>query len=222
MSDPTRKLPTTTLGVQRMISMIYSGVIDYYYEEEMIIQLRRIGQVTRGLIMEKVYLPAFLDFFRWYVCLCNKLGFKLDDVLWNKYPGVCPYCLERICKGFSRGIQLESLSRHRSQTGKPRSIRGWQRLIARIYGQVNSTRSPEYLFERLREEVNEAAELAQAPISEQNLEPLSLEMADIGAWFLGTATRLGIDLESGFLSRYNWKCPSCNEIPCFRSTRECG
>ncbi|MDP2720714.1 MAG: hypothetical protein Q8O75_02115 [bacterium] len=222
MANSFRPLPTTTLGVQRMISSIYSMGPDSY-TEEMVAGLRRLAQAARGRSKEEIYLPALLDFFRWYVCLCNKLGYKLDDVLWYKYPGVCPYCGGERCSGKydSKEPNPALFPGLMSRRGKPRTIRGWQRLIAKIYGQRNSTQVVEYLFERLRGEVDEAMEFADDPLSEQYQEPFSLEMADIGAWFFSIVTRLEIDLENEFLSRYPWKCPGCDSIPCFLLTSEC-
>lgn len=213
-----RSIPKSLPAFQGMIFRIYHNrVVDSFCGAGEIIPVLYglLGHIAQAVEKKRDARVYVLDLFRWYVCLCNLLGLNLRTTLWNKYPGGCPYCLASSCGGHgSRKLQMEPLKRLRGQKGKPRTIRGWQRLFERVFSRVNARRSWAYIIARLLEEITEAADLLREPLSPSGDEARELEMADVGAWIFGLATFLEVELEAELLQRFPWSCPDCEEIPC--------
>jgi NTP pyrophosphatase (non-canonical NTP hydrolase) len=204
---PARAFPETLPGFQGMVFRIFGNHIDtYYLPEETILVLRDyVGRVEQAIENGEDPNIYVLDLFRWFICLCNQLGLSLRTALWNKYPGVCPYCRVSSCSGHGpRKLQMELLKGLREQKGKPRTIRGWQRLFERVFSRINARRGRSYIIIRLLEEISEAADLLREPLSPLDDEARELEIADVGAWVFGLATFLDIELEPELLQRFPW------------------
>jgi diguanylate cyclase (GGDEF)-like protein len=173
--------------------------------------------------------------FGWYCALANRLEINLDETLWEKYPGVCPRCLERVCDceeppaiiDAERLAEIALLKGHE----RPISLRQWQTQFAFTYrgpsGKLDVAASRERLalvFSRIAEELGEVAEaiLLDRCIDHDVELVIRNEMADLGAWIFALANNLqyvdttssGITLADITWELYQGKCHRCKEIPC--------
>jgi len=170
--------------------------------------------------------------FSWYCSLVTKsqINNSLSDVVWKKYPRVCPYCLSAPCKCM---IQKKSLNDNRYQieqrakdtNNKPLSLNDWQTMFSEIYPRDPQGFDQKSNFTHLVEELGEASEAYRfryfVPISLEN------ELADVLSWIIGMANLLDSRARDGSLysySRYRLaeqvflqypaKCLRCNSSPC--------
>ena len=115
------------------------------------------GKRKKGVTPEE-FLPKALA---WWFALCGKVGVRdIEDMLWAKFPYVCPYCHqephnESMCK--EKKAEVGQLDWHvLKQIGeknidkKPRKLGDWQRMFEAIYPKTAATRLQN--FSRLSEE----------------------------------------------------------------------
>ena len=62
--------------------------------------------------------------------------------------------------------------------------------------------------------VDEVAELGEELKKANDREATEKEFADVIAWLASLANIMGIDLEKAAISKYNYKCPKCQQAPC--------
>lgn len=114
----------------------------------------------------------------WVLGFANRTRKKLEDVVWRKYPYVCPYCrtLEndeavRACSCGTKRTQLEEAETHVKATmiqdhvikhfaevfkeKKPSKIDGWVQMYARLYGNTTYSMPVEHIGFHLMEEIGE-------------------------------------------------------------------
>jgi pyrimidine deaminase RibD-like protein len=126
----------------------------------------------------------------WWLALCGKVGIKsVEDLLWDKFPRVCPYCqhpqhkqdecAER--KAQSAGPPWELLAEIGRNGEKPATLRGWQLMFNDIYpAQQTEEYGPS--FARLYEELAELAESVRVFPAVPGY--FLSEAADVFAWLM--------------------------------------
>jgi diguanylate cyclase (GGDEF)-like protein len=174
--------------------------------------------------------------FAWYCALASRLGFDIEELVWSKYPGICPRCLKNVCKCSEdrpEPINQENLSLFalENATTRPQTLRDWQTMFANIYrgpsGGVVVPASRDRLskvFARMAEELGEVASaMLQDPAIDPNADfVLRNEMADFGAWIFALANNLhlldetahGVTLADVAWDSYPGKCHRCQEPRC--------
>ncbi|MHC5211124.1 MAG: MazG nucleotide pyrophosphohydrolase domain-containing protein [Planctomycetota bacterium] len=90
------------------------------------------------------------------------------------------------------------------------SIREFQDLIERIYGEKDLARGTAGTFMWFSEEVGE---LSRA-LRRGQREELEQEFADVLAWLSTLASMHGVDLASAAGGKYAEGCPRCSHTPC--------
>jgi NTP pyrophosphatase (non-canonical NTP hydrolase) len=169
----------------------------------------------------------------WWLALCGKLGVKsVADLLWGKFPFVCPYCLreshapddcsrrKRLAKG-PDWVQLDEIGR-RNRERMPKTLAAWQRMFAGIY-QPSTTDDISKIFAKLTEEVGELAESIRVFPAEPGY--FLSEAADVFAWLMKINTladeeadipadQRGDGLQEEFASSYPGRCVDCNSAIC--------
>lgn len=159
---------------------------------------------------------------------------KVEEIILNKFPTVCPYCIKRPCEcwiGEEPTISDDELRRqyfaHAPNQG--RSLNDFQLMFRRIYGHTwpiatqDNVKHPnvtlEFLFIRLTEELGEIAEALRFhhlyPKNFQN------EFADFFAWWIAFSTCLISESENNILTiedliwpSYPGHCNECQMLPC--------
>lgn len=89
-------------------------------------------------------------------------------------------------------------------------ISEFQDMMCKLYIEKDKKRGINGTIIRFEEEVEELKEA----IENGNTEAVQNEFADVLAWLASLANMVHIDLENATLSKYNNKCPKCQNLPC--------
>jgi pyrimidine deaminase RibD-like protein/NTP pyrophosphatase (non-canonical NTP hydrolase) len=169
----------------------------------------------------------------WWMALCGKVGVEsVAEMVWAKFPHVCPYCLR--CpheadectqrKEARTGLEWELLEHASKENAlkRPVSLGAWQRMFSRIYP-AQHTEEYASIFARCSEELGELAEalrvFPEAPGYFLN------EAADLFAWLMHMRNLIdlrkgtpkiewGAELETEFCKAYPDRCLDCGQASC--------
>ena len=129
----------------------------------------------------------------WWLALCGKLRVRnVEEMVWWKFPGVCPYCrlplhVSKSCKGGALSITdepdwaaLEVLAKA-SADQRPSSLDEWVEMFGRIYPPTGEGLQRRNLA-KLTEELGELAEAVRV----HQLAPgyALAELGDVFAWLI--------------------------------------
>jgi len=89
-------------------------------------------------------------------------------------------------------------------------VHEFQDMMRRIYFHRDSKRGVTGTFDWLVEEVGELGEA----LKEKNVKAMEDEFADVFAWLASLANVVNVDLERAAITKYNNRCPKCEQIPC--------
>ena len=89
-------------------------------------------------------------------------------------------------------------------------ISEFQDIMCKLYIKKDKKRGINGTIIWLEEEIEELKEA----IENGNTEAVQNEFADVLAWLASLANMVQIDLEKATLSKYNNKCPKCQNLPC--------
>ena len=89
-------------------------------------------------------------------------------------------------------------------------ISEFQDIMCKLYIKKDKKRGINGTIIWFEEEVEELKEA----IEKGNTEAVQNEFADVLAWLASLANLVHIDLENATLSKYNNKCPKCQNLPC--------
>lgn len=217
-----RALPTSIDDTQWMLEGIYIEHNRQFYPSVKDLTLTLIWSLGVMSSAERKgqnnKLPRYVaDTFVWWSALCSFLYFKVGDILWLKFPGICIYCeasKDCSCEGKKfQTVPKKSIAVYRRRTSKkPDTISEWQDTFRRIYGKSNSEKGFHFAMARFPEEEKELIECV-IPTPEDR-EHLAAELADIGARIFALANLLEINLEAVVLSYYRGICPGCQLEKC--------
>ena len=215
----------------RSLNQIYWGR-NYYADADSIfahlaevvggLSLLASGKVKPGVNPE-LHVPKAVA---WWLALCGKLNVRsVEDMLWDKFPAVCPYCLQPThdsvdcgrAKATGSGPGWSQLRKIGEGRARPSSLGAWQRMFYEIY-KIEQTDSAEKTFARLCEELGELAEAVRVFTSRPTY--FLSEACDVFAWLMRVQNQieakkgvrrsdLGAALEQQFSSRYPDYCTDC-------------
>ncbi|HET9164857.1 MAG TPA: deaminase, partial [Candidatus Angelobacter sp.] len=169
----------------------------------------------------------------WWLALCGRVGIdSVSDLLWSKFPGICPYChknphapglcLERKKKNPGPDWIVLSQFGKQSANSRPRSLRDWQVMFSDIY-EVGHTEEYAVNFGRLTEELGELAEAIRVFQAAPGY--FLSEAADVFAWLMHIQNLIehksetqvekkGEALAELFAQSYPDKCLDCGSRVC--------
>jgi pyrimidine deaminase RibD-like protein len=179
-----------------------------------------------GVIPEQFVTKALA----WWLALCGKVGIRsVEDMLWCKYPGVCPYCLKNPhepdeCKRIkkkSKDPDWKRLAEIGKASERPASLSEWQKQFNSLYKATDTDRF-ENTFGRFTEELGELAEAVR--VVEVAPGYFISEASDVFAWLMKVANiinfkRLDSDkaplvLEDEIFNAYPDRCLQCGYRIC--------
>lgn len=167
----------------------------------------------------------------WWLALCGKVGVKsVEDLLWDKFPALCPYCQknphkQEICaerKAHNAGPPWLDLATLGATKDRPKSLRDWQVMFNDIYP---ATQQSEFApsFARLYEELAELAEAVRVFSAVPGY--FLSEAADVFAWLMNIQniadekagrrnSQRGQVLQNEFARTYPDACRDCGASVC--------
>ncbi|HEX9984210.1 MAG TPA: deaminase [Thermoanaerobaculia bacterium] len=167
----------------------------------------------------------------WWLALCGKLGVKSpEDLLWDKFPRICPYCQEAqhdpiecgAKKRATPGPPWELLTKLSSGKSRPKRLGDWQLMFQEIYPARSAAEYGE-AFARLSEELGELAEAVRVFPAEPGY--FLSEAADVFAWLMKVKNIIELEkmvpkkqygraLEITFCRSYPDSCFECGKKMC--------
>lgn len=221
----------------RLINSIYFEANFYRDPESILTHLVEISgglaSISSGKSKPNVTEDAFIaKAIGWWSTLCGKVGVRsIEELIWAKYPFVCPYCLSEphssgICKRRGKHSEVdwdavrELATKNRGR--KPKTLRQWQEMFNKIYPRDESS-DKQRIYARLAEEVGELAEAVRLlPIDHLYF---MNEATDVFAWLMRLTNQmeddryieedqLGKMLEVSLNTEYPGHCKYCSKRPC--------
>jgi len=185
------------------------------------------GKRKSGMVPED-FLPKAIA---WWLALCAKVGVtNVTDLLWVKYPSLCPYCRQHECdSSVCRNIKRENphpdwakLRKEGKAEKRPTSLGEWQRMFRSLY---KPRHKPDFesTFARLCEEIGELAEAVRVFPAAPGY--FISEAADVFAWLMNIQNNVdfrdekeeheyGSQLEERFCRAYPDYCKDCLQKRC--------
>lgn len=207
---------------QSMFRAIYKEHDDRLYETSSLL-LRVVEEMSEmAEALRKDDLPELIknipEVFCWLMALYDRLNINIEEALWRKYPGICPYCFrEEKCLCITEDSKPKynfQDSRYncfrRDRKRMPKSLREWQSMFKRIYGNINRLESKKRLWFHFMEEIGEISKA----LRHGNKEELEAECADALAWLLPFCTKLELDIDELVWKRFPWECDVCHKQKC--------
>jgi len=166
----------------------------------------------------------------WWMALAGKVGVRnLSEMLWAKYPGVCPYCelethsqIECASKKGKDKPNWPKLEQIGKRNKRPGTLMEWQRMFNVIYP-VGRGEDYSVTVASLLEEIGELSEAIRA----KDLRPgyFLSEAADVFAWLMHlqnvvdtkgktSKEKLGEALPAAFAGAYPDRCSRCQGQLC--------
>ncbi|MGA8023477.1 MAG: CHAT domain-containing protein, partial [Candidatus Acidiferrales bacterium] len=232
--------PSTTLRLDdlyRMVAHIYgeqnahrpaSATFSHFVEVCGMLTVHARSKRREGV----TFMDSFCKALGWYFPLLAKFRVSsVEEIVFRKYPNVCPYCRlnphqDFVCKttrGTSSTVNHAALRDEYEKNAhrRPLSISGWQSMFQdiypRSYDDARAARSTLGLFEEL-------GELAEAVrVFERYPKYFAGEAADVFSYLMGLAnehmlleqqTDKNFNLEDEFIKRYPGLCVQCGCLVC--------
>jgi len=214
--------PKTFPEFQTMFDHIYGekNRKDYPSGSDLVLRLMEEGSI----IMELARKDTRKDFrrqlargFSWYVALANRAKVDLNEALWFKYPGVCPYCMKTescVCgleqpKVEGKEEMLRRLRKERASM--PKTLEDNRVFHAILYGPQNKRIMPIQTAAHLVEEMGEVSR----ELRHRKRQDFCNEMADVGSWFFALATRLEfVPFDDLVWEAFPYECDMCHQEMC--------
>ena len=150
--------------------------------------------------------------FSWALAIANRLHIDVSREMWNRFPGVCPYCTAAPCCCKQRASERR-LADASPKTEAPASLPAWQEMFSDIYPNNSTQDSAMHLAEEVGE-LSEAIRNYLATHREDLFDKNVEELVDVIANLFGIATCLGYDLGAESARYFKSGCPKCNHAPC--------
>jgi len=136
--------------------------------------------------------------FAWVFALANVADFRLDDAIWKKYPGYCPYCgLEENCRdAWWTSVQMRKgkhPKKKKKQIGsKPKNLESWLKTWNKIYGSKIRVAIPLHdIMHKLYEELTEVLqEFDKMSKNESATRGVREEVPDFFSWLFDLIIKL--------------------------------
>lgn len=148
--------------------------------------------------------------FAWLFAFCTHLNIFLEETLFAKYSGRCPYCGAREnCICVVESIKpAESISNF--QNTPPSCLDEWQSMFLHIYGKVNKVAGTAKVWLHVHEEFGEVSR----ELRMRQRESLISEVADLFAWLIAFCNLTNIKISEVIWNNYPGQCDVCKKPRC--------
>ena len=149
----------------------------------------------------------------WTMALANRMHIDLDDEIWQRFPGACPYCAGKKCSCKERRLTRATDLPHDDPL-RPRTVREYQKMFARIYSANTLDDSKSHLAEEIAE-VAEAVQHYSATHRPELFEEIRLELTDVVSCVFAVSNCMPFDLASSIYEFFGeGRCPKCKKPKC--------
>ena len=217
----TLRRPKTIQEYQEMSLYIYGKINDAHYTNDHLVR-RLLEEATSVMDLarkderDSLYkqLPRMV---MWCLAVANRFNIDLQEALWNKYPGICTYCLRQ--KDCLCGLEhpdvphkdeiIKRFRRDRNER-EPVTLEEHQALHQRLYARQNDR-----IF-LIQTAAHIAEEVGEFSFEERkgNREGFLNEMADVLSWIFALATRLKYNLHDLIWDVFPYECELCKQDVC--------
>lgn len=170
--------------------------------------------------------------FKWFCALYAKYRndkIPISDILWNKFPSICPYCKKQTCGcNIAKGhLDIYNLKKVASEgkDRKPKTINEWQEHFQKIYPRKDDNSSLDKNVSRLAEELSELSEAYRKSFIKHDIPCVEMELADVFSWIMGIANAINqlkkskprhergkYSIEDVIFQKFHEGCPYCKEF----------
>jgi NTP pyrophosphatase (non-canonical NTP hydrolase) len=148
--------------------------------------------------------------FSWSLALANRLHINLDDQMWERFPGYCPYCLKTPCSCKERA---EERGQRQPIGERPTTLRQFQNMLRGIYPNNTLKDAAMHLAEESGE-LGENVEFFRGTHDPEHFNEIVIELVDVVTNICAVASCLGVDLAVEMEHNMGDGCPKCHESPC--------
>lgn len=167
-------------------------------------------------------LISVADAYGWLNAFAEDYG-NLEEMVWYKFPGVCPYCLsESNCgciaqeSSLTKQERMKEVEKLRAENERPSTLNGYQEMLDRVYGNANRAQTLSQVGYHLMEELGEVSNA----LIDRDLQEIRKETADVFGWLVGIVVKCAdivnkeYRLDDIIYNRFSDLCPWCNAKPC--------
>ena len=211
--------PFTVKEFQEMNNGIYLEANKRYSDDHLFRkffeEICKMMEVVRKDDLKKISSQS-ARIYSWWNAIGNRFNLDLEEALWYKYPGVCPYCLRDancLCAIEHPDIpdKEQSLRRLRMERSRqPKTLSEHQLLHKTLYGPQNKRIMVIQIAAHLAEEAGEVS----SEDRHKDTSGLCDEMADVASWLFALANRCDFDLSTAVWEQYPYECERCHNSPC--------
>lgn len=233
-----KPLPDSEIrGFQQYLSALYGPVNQGHPWEYLYGYLARsVGYLSKSVLERKQEKIQFVRSLSWLMTLAEKVGVDLQTAYEERFPGICPYCLQLNCVCYKTGKQPpQPLAAHRvlerlqdakgsftimKQAFTPFTLDAAMRLQAKIYPHNEIAwhyAGPVHHLMKIHEEVAEIHEAtSKFNIGQKPLVAVQDEFADVLGWLLSSwnMVKPGEAINDALVDFYLNGCPVCAAFPC--------
>ena len=158
-----------------------------------------------------------------YFIISNRVfpNISLENIIWNKYPGVCPFCGKKKCNCIylTHIYNLEKSDETNKTDKKPKRLTDWQNMFSTIYQNSLSQFDLNSIYFQL---VRETSELSRSLRFMEEATFIS-GFADYFGYLLQFFSKLQqyfddtSSIEDVLWQNYPNLCPICSQVPCICS-----
>jgi NTP pyrophosphatase (non-canonical NTP hydrolase) len=210
--DWTKVRPDSLAKWQEMFKEIY-GEKDKrdYIPTDLLLHVEeeaaKIDEALRKEKNEEILVPL-ARLFCWFLSFCTSIGVDLEEAVFDKYQGICPYCgREENCLCITEEKKPSQWFRNPS-AAVPATLDEWQIFFEKIYGRINKMNWQIQVWLHFHEELGESSRALR--LKEKTKE----EIADSFAWLIAFCNKQNIKLAKLVYGVYPGKCDRCGKERC--------
>lgn len=205
-------------ALQQFNDTVYGIQNDRFYSiEDALTQVQRFAMRTlKGIRKEDkdIIRKNLCISVSWLTSIANRLHIDLEDELWKRFPGVCPYCggSPCTCEKKKPGARKSVIAKGKK---RPSSMKEYQDMFKMMYPPEKRTLPDAGIH--YAEEVGEVSEAIHNYLGQhigKQFDEIKLEMADFLSNAFAIANSLEMDLNEDLAAMFTRGCHVCHRAPC--------